>query len=63
MADIMSRTAAFLSITFYLAHEKEVDTNSREGEENLERGVPPLSQSRPELYARLPGTCRELAKH
>ena len=41
------------AIAFYLAHEQEVDANVREGEEEIERFVPPLSESRPELYARL----------
>ena len=41
------------AITFYLAHQADVDANICEGEEELERSVPPLSQSRPDLYARL----------
>lgn len=41
------------AITFYLAHQAEVDANISEGEKELERALPPLSQSRPELYARL----------
>ena len=41
------------AITFYLGHQAHVDANIREGEEELERSVPPLSQSRPDLYARL----------
>ena len=41
------------AIAFYLAHEQEVDSNIREGEEETQRSVPPLSESRPELYARL----------
>ena len=45
-------------IAFYLAHEQEVDANIREGEEEIQRSVPPLSESRPELYARL-----ERARH
>ena len=56
------------AITFYLAHEREVDANIREGEEEIDRSVPPLSESRPELYARLERARREistrdLAKH
>jgi uncharacterized protein (DUF433 family) len=50
------------AITFYLGHQAEVDANIREGEEELERLVPPLSQSRPELYARLQKARNELAK-
>ena len=41
------------AITFYLAHQADVDTNIREGEEELKHSVPPLSLSRPDLYARL----------
>jgi uncharacterized protein (DUF433 family) len=56
------------AIAYYLAHEHEVDTNIREGEEDLQRTVPPLSESSQELYARLerartkPST-QDLAKH
>lgn len=41
------------AITFYLGHEQEVDANIHEGEAELSRLVPPLSESRPTLYARL----------
>ena len=56
------------AITFYLAHEQEVDANIAEGETALNCLVPPLSQSRPELYSRLERARREspaqdLAKH
>lgn len=50
------------AITFYLAHQADVDTNIREGEEDLERSVPPLSQARPDLYARLQKARQELAR-
>jgi uncharacterized protein (DUF433 family) len=50
------------AIAYYLAHEEAVDANIREGEEELERSVPHLSQSRPELYARLQNARKELAK-
>jgi hypothetical protein len=46
------------AIAFYLAHEQEVDSNIREGEEEIQRSVPHLRESRPELYARL-----ERARH
>lgn len=49
------------AITFYLAHEHEVDANMREGEEEIQRSVPPLSESRPELYARLERARHEIA--
>ena len=49
------------AIAFYLAHAQEVDANLREGEVEIERSVPHLSQSRPELYARLERARREVA--
>ena len=49
------------AIAFYLAHEQEVDSNIREGEEDLPRSVPPLNASRPELYARLERAGHEVA--
>ena len=56
------------AIAFYLAHEREVDASIREGEEEVRRSIPPLSESRPELYARLDRarheiSTRDLAKH
>jgi uncharacterized protein (DUF433 family) len=56
------------AIAFYLAHEHEVDANIREGEEEVKRSVPPLSESRPEIYARLErarheNASQDLAKH
>jgi uncharacterized protein (DUF433 family) len=50
------------AITFYLGNQAEVDANIREGEEQLGRSVPPLNQSRPDLYARLQKAREELAK-
>jgi uncharacterized protein (DUF433 family) len=49
------------AITFYLSHEKEVDANLREGEEGVQRSVPPLSESRPELCARLERARQEIS--
>jgi len=56
------------AIAFYLAHEQEVGANIREGEAEIERSVPHLSESRPELYARLERarheiSTQDLAKH
>jgi uncharacterized protein (DUF433 family) len=56
------------AIAFYLAHEQEVAANIREGEAEIERSIPPLSASRPELYARLERArheigAQDLAKH
>jgi uncharacterized protein (DUF433 family) len=41
------------AIAFYLSHQAEVDANIRGGEEEFERSVPPLRQTKPELYERL----------
>ena len=41
------------AVTFSLVHQDEVETNIREGEEEIDRLIPPLSESRPELYPRL----------
>src|SRR5258708_25259087 len=51
------------AITFYLAHGQEVDSNIREGEEETQRSVPSLSESRPELYARLDRARHEISPH
>src|SRR3954451_11778770 len=44
------------AIAFYLAHEQEVNANIRDGEDSLQRSVPHLSETRPELFARLERT-------
>ena len=49
------------AIAFYLAHEQEVDANIRKGEAEIQRTVLPLSESRPELYARLERARHEIA--
>lgn len=56
------------AIAFYLAQEQDVDANICEGEEEIQRSLPPLSESRPELYdwldrARHEISPRDLAKH
>ena len=56
------------AITFYLAHEQEIEANIIAGEAEFNRSVPPLSESRPELYARLERarheiSTQDLAKH
>jgi uncharacterized protein (DUF433 family) len=51
------------AITFYLAHQEEVEANIREGEAEIDRLLPPLSQSRPELYQRLQRAREELSRH
>lgn len=56
------------AITFYLAHEQEVEANIVDGEAEFNRSVPPLRESRPEMYARLERarqeiSARDLAKH
>ena len=56
------------AIAFYLAHEQAVDANIPEGEEEMQRSAPPLSEGSPELYTRVECARREistrdLAKH
>ncbi|MGC9949604.1 MAG: DUF433 domain-containing protein [Bryobacteraceae bacterium] len=41
------------AIAFYLGRQAEIDANIRQGEEEVRRLVPPLSQRKPEAYARL----------
>jgi uncharacterized protein (DUF433 family) len=41
------------AIAFYLANKASVDESTAAGERELDRLVPPLEVSRPELYARL----------
>jgi uncharacterized protein (DUF433 family) len=57
----LSLEQVYGAITFYLAHEQEVEASIREGEEEIRRSVPHLSQSRPELYARLKRARHEVA--
>src|SRR5260370_15865003 len=50
------------AIAFYLGHQAEVDANIRQGEEELRRLVPPLSQRKPEAYERLQRARHRLAE-
>jgi uncharacterized protein (DUF433 family) len=50
------------AIAFYLGHQREVDANIRQGEDELRRLVPPLSQRKPEAHARLQRAREQLAK-
>ena len=50
------------AIAFYLAHQAEIEANIREGEAELERSVPPLRQSRPDLHARMQKARDQLAR-
>lgn len=64
----LSLEQVYGAIAFYLAHEQEVDANIRAGEQDLHRSVLPLSESHPELYARLERArhdigAQDLAKH
>jgi len=64
----LSLEQVYGAIAFYLAREQEVDANIREGEAEIDRSVPPLSESRPALYARLERArhqiaSQDLAKH
>lgn len=46
---------------FYLGHQAEIDANVRQGEEEVRRLVPPLSQRKPEAYARLQRAREQMA--
>src|SRR5260370_41492532 len=41
------------AIGFYLGHQVGGDANIREGEEQIQKLIPPLSQRKPEAYQRL----------
>ena len=49
----LSLEQVYGAIAFYLGHQAEVDTNIREGEEQIKRLVPLLSQRKPEAFLRL----------
>src|SRR3954468_14128248 len=64
----LSLEQVYGAIAFYLAHEQEVDANIREGEVEIERSVPLLTEGRPDLYApraraRHEISTQDLAKH
>ena len=49
------------AIAYYLENEQTVNECIAEGQRELERTVPPLSQSNPELFARLEAARQKLA--
>ena len=49
----LSLERVYGAIAFYLGHQAEVDANIQEGEEQIRRLVPPLSQRKPEALLRL----------
>lgn len=49
------------AIAFYLGHQAQIDDNIRKGEEELRRRIPPLSQRKPEAYARLQRAREQMA--
>jgi len=49
----LSLEQVYGGITFYLAHQSEVDANIREGEAQIQRLVAPLSERKPEAFRRL----------
>jgi uncharacterized protein (DUF433 family) len=49
----LSLEQVYGAIAFYLGHQSEVDANIREGEEQIHRLIPPLSQRKPESFQRL----------
>jgi uncharacterized protein (DUF433 family) len=48
-------------IAYYLENENAINEYIAEGERELERSVPPLSQTNPELFARLEAARRQLS--
>ena len=49
----LSLEKVYGAIAFYLGHQAEVDANIRDGEQQIRRLIPPLSESKPEAYRRL----------
>lgn len=49
----LSLSQVYGAIAYYLEHEKLVDEYIAESQRELEHSVPPLSQTNPELFARL----------
>ncbi len=49
----LSLEQVYGAVAFYLRHQAEVDANILQGEAEFERQFPPLSQTAPELFARL----------
>ena len=48
------------AIAYYLENEKTIDEYIAEGEREIERSIPPLSQQAPELFARLEAARRQM---
>ena len=49
----LSLEQVYGAIAFYLGHQVEVDANIREGEEQIQQTIPPLSLRKPEAFQRL----------
>ena len=49
------------AIAYYLENEKTVDEYIAEGERELNRTIPPLSQQDPDLFARLEAVRRQMS--
>jgi uncharacterized protein (DUF433 family) len=56
----LKRSQVYGAIAFYLENETAVNEYIAEGQRELERSVPPLSQSKPELFARLETIRRQM---
>jgi hypothetical protein len=48
------------AIAYYLENENKINEYIAEGQRELERSVPPLSQTNPELFARLEAARRQI---
>jgi uncharacterized protein (DUF433 family) len=49
------------AIAFYLGRQAHIDDHIRQGEEALRRLIPPLSERKPEAYARLQRAREQMA--
>ncbi len=56
----LKRSQVYGAIAYYLENEEMIKEYIAEGQRELERTVPPLSQSNPELFARLEAARRQM---
>lgn len=56
----LSLEQVYGAITFYLGHQAEVDASIEETAREFYRTVPPLKESRPDVYARLERLRKEM---
>jgi len=59
----LSLEQVYGAIAFYLGRQAEVDANIHEGEERIQRLIPPLSQRKPEAFQRLQRARERMPHH